>query len=110
MAKRAAKKRAETETPPGRKRPAAKSAAKRKPQASVKAAPSSPKKPAAKAQRKPSKSVESDRVATLEAELKAAKARIAELEAAQADVLNRIDWVLDTLKTSLEITERRRAK
>ncbi len=40
--------------------------------------------------------------AALRAELEHAKARIAQLEALQVDVINRIDWVIDSLQTVLE--------
>ena len=40
--------------------------------------------------------------AALREELEHAKARIAELEALHEDVINRIDWVIDTLQTALE--------
>lgn len=36
-------------------------------------------------------------LADARAELEAARARIAELERSRADVLNRIDWVIDSL-------------
>lgn len=39
---------------------------------------------------------------TLKADLKAALARIGELEAAQTDAANRIDWVIDSLHNVLE--------
>ena len=39
---------------------------------------------------------------TFEAELAAAKAKIAALEAARTDAINRIDWVLDSLHTVLQ--------
>jgi len=35
-------------------------------------------------------------------ELEEAKLRIAELEAAQAEAINRIDWVIDSLHTVIE--------
>lgn len=35
-------------------------------------------------------------------ELEAAKARIEQLETARADVINRIDWVIDSLEGALE--------
>ena len=38
-----------------------------------------------------------DDVTGLKAELAAARARIAELEQKQADIINRIDWVIDSL-------------
>ena len=37
--------------------------------------------------------------AQLAAELEAARARIAELEAARTDAINRIDWVIDSLQS-----------
>lgn len=37
--------------------------------------------------------------AALTAELGAARAQIAELEAARRDAINRIDWVLDSLQS-----------
>ena len=40
--------------------------------------------------------------AALREELEHAKARIAELEALHEDVINRIDWVIDSLQTALE--------
>ncbi len=40
--------------------------------------------------------------AALKAELAQAKARIVELEALNADVINRIDWVIDSLQTVIE--------
>ncbi len=40
--------------------------------------------------------------AALKAELAQAKARIVELEALNADVVNRIDWVIDSLQTVIE--------
>lgn len=40
---------------------------------------------------------------TFEAELAAAKAKIATLEAARIDAINRIDWVLDSLHTVLQV-------
>ena len=40
--------------------------------------------------------------AALRGELEHAKARIAQLEALQVDVINRIDWVIDSLQTVLE--------
>lgn len=39
---------------------------------------------------------------TLNSELKEARARIAELEAANKDAVNRIDWVIDSLHNILE--------
>lgn len=39
---------------------------------------------------------------TLKSDLKAAMARIGELEAAQTDAANRIDWVIDSLHNILE--------
>ncbi len=41
-------------------------------------------------------------VAGLKAELAAARARIAELEQKQADTINRIDWVIDSLHNLTE--------
>lgn len=38
-----------------------------------------------------------DEIARLQAELAVARVRIAELEQKQADVINRIDWVIDSL-------------
>lgn len=38
----------------------------------------------------------------LKSDLKAAKARIAELEAQQTEAVNRIDWVIDSLHNILE--------
>ena len=38
-----------------------------------------------------------DETARLKAELVAARARIADLEQKQADIINRIDWVIDSL-------------
>ncbi|MEO1264719.1 MAG: hypothetical protein AAFV26_03325 [Pseudomonadota bacterium] len=49
-------------------------------------------------------------VKALEAELAVAKARISDLEQRHADVLNRIEWVLDSLKTSLEAQPRRKSR
>ena len=40
--------------------------------------------------------------AALREELENAKARIAQLEALHEDVVNRIDWVIDSLQTALE--------
>jgi hypothetical protein len=40
--------------------------------------------------------------AALREELEHAKARIAQLEALHEDVINRIDWVIDSLQTALE--------
>lgn len=40
-----------------------------------------------------------DQVARLEAELAAARKRIAELESMHDDAVNRIDWVIDSLQT-----------
>ena len=40
--------------------------------------------------------------AALREELEHAKARIAQLEALHEDVINRIDWVVDSLQTALE--------
>jgi len=116
MAKRAAKKRTGSTGSSGAKRPAAKAAAKRKPQTSVKAATAPAPAPAKKKSKaaKPaaqSAPVASDaRIRDLEDQLAVAEARIAELEATQADVLNRVDWVLDSLKTSLEPSKRRGSK
>ncbi|MBU1213301.1 MAG: DUF4164 family protein [Alphaproteobacteria bacterium] len=39
---------------------------------------------------------------TLNSELKAARVRIGELEAAHKDAVNRIDWVIDSLHNILE--------
>jgi hypothetical protein len=39
------------------------------------------------------------RTADLVAELDAARRRIAELEAQQAEILHRIDWVIDSIQT-----------
>ena len=44
----------------------------------------------------------SGQVAGLEAELAAALARIAELEQKHADIINRIDWVIDSLHNLTE--------
>lgn len=41
-------------------------------------------------------------VARLQAELAAARARIAELEAKHAEIINRIDWVIDSLHNLAE--------
>ena len=41
-------------------------------------------------------------VAGLKGELAAARARIAELEQKQADTINRIDWVIDSLHNLTE--------
>jgi hypothetical protein len=41
-------------------------------------------------------------VAGLKAELATARARIAELEQKQADIINRIDWVIDSLHNLTE--------
>ena len=43
-----------------------------------------------------------DDVAGLKAELTAARARISELEQKQADIVNRIDWVIDSLHNLTE--------
>ncbi|MGQ0456228.1 MAG: hypothetical protein ACT4OU_04100 [Hyphomicrobium sp.] len=52
----------------------------------------------AKAPRKTaSGAVEASEVARLKVELATAHARIAELEKRQSDVINRIDWVIDSL-------------
>lgn len=40
--------------------------------------------------------------AALKAELEQAKSRIAELEALNRDVINRIDWVIDSLQTVVD--------
>jgi len=42
------------------------------------------------------------RIAALEAELAAQRQRVAELEALRRDVLNRIDWAIDSLHNVLE--------
>lgn len=47
------------------------------------------------------KTLRSERDALRE-ELAAAKARIVELEAAQTEAINRIDWVIDSLHTAME--------
>ncbi|MEM1306384.1 MAG: hypothetical protein AAGG99_02570, partial [Pseudomonadota bacterium] len=46
----------------------------------------------------------------LRRELQAAHARIADLETRQSEVLNRINWVLDALKTATETTGRGRRR
>jgi hypothetical protein len=43
-----------------------------------------------------------EEVARLKAELEAARARIAELEAKHAEIINRIDWVIDSLHNLTE--------
>ncbi len=56
----------------------------------------------AKGQRKASptlRSADADEVARLKNELAAAHARIAELEERQAEIVNRIDWVIDSLQS-----------
>lgn len=50
----------------------------------------------------PKKSVNKPDVAALEQELEAARVRISELESRQNDVINRIEWILDTLRSALE--------
>ncbi len=67
-------------------------------------------KPGEAASANPSRaSAPSDRIAELEAErdrlkaeLAAAKERIARLEESRAQVVNRIDWVIDSLHTLIE--------
>jgi predicted RNase H-like nuclease (RuvC/YqgF family) len=43
-----------------------------------------------------------DERAALKEQLKVARARVKELEAAQTDAVNRIDWVIDSLHNLLE--------
>lgn len=50
-----------------------------------------------KAERKPTGGPAPPEVVRLRAELAAAQTRIAELEAIQSDIINRIDWVIDSL-------------
>lgn len=47
-------------------------------------------------------SADTPEVAGLKGELAAARARIAELEQKQADTINRIDWVIDSLHNLTE--------
>jgi len=77
-------------------------------QRSTKAAPRSPpastrttKRPAPVAVDKRYAKIEQERD-KLKAELAAAKSRISELERQREDVINRIDWVIDSLHNVLE--------
>lgn len=45
----------------------------------------------------PADGSQTDAITRLEAELAAARGRISELEQKHADVINRIDWVIDSL-------------
>lgn len=76
---------------------AAKAPAKR---ASAKHAPAKRSKPPA-AKKTAAGAGANDGRARLEAELKDAKARIAELEKLNEEAVNRIDWVIDSLQTVL---------
>lgn len=49
-------------------------------------------------------------IADLQRELTAARTRIAELERRQDVVVNRIDWILDTLRTATEPVVRRKPR
>lgn len=60
-----------------------------------------PRDPAIAALEERVKALEAER-STLTAQLSEARARIAKLEAARTQVVNRIDWVIDSLKGLVE--------
>ena len=89
--------------------PAKKAAVKKSPPkktATTTAAKKAPAKTAGKGARGVKSASDNGRIAQLETELEAANARIADLEARQTDVLNRIEWILEGLQGLLEAAER----